>query len=64
MVAAPAQSGQIEIRESPPPQPDDTLSVDEEERARVRIRAAMNIFDAEEIREPELPDRSVPAADS
>jgi hypothetical protein len=34
-------------------QPDDGPSAEEEERAQVRIRAAMNIFDAEEIREPE-----------
>ncbi|HEX2281164.1 MAG TPA: hypothetical protein VHG52_05310, partial [Thermomicrobiales bacterium] len=64
MVASPAQSAPMEIRESPPPQADDNAPVDEEERARVRIRAAMNIFDAEEIREPEGADRSVPAADN
>lgn len=73
MVGSPAQSAPLEIRETPaalevresaPPQPDDTLSVDEEERARVRIRAAMNIFDAEEIREPEGSDRTAPAADN
>ncbi|HEX5992954.1 MAG TPA: hypothetical protein VFY70_10320, partial [Thermomicrobiales bacterium] len=73
MVGSPAQSAPLETRETPaalevresaPPQPDDTLSVDEEERARVRIRAAMNIFDAEEIREPEGSDRTAPAADN
>ena len=37
---------------------------DEEERARVRIRAAMNIFDAEEIRDPEAMDHSIPSSDS
>lgn len=36
---------------------------DEDERARVRIRAAMNIFDAEEIREPESANEPVPAPD-
>jgi hypothetical protein len=64
MAASPAQSAPTEIRESPPPQTDESHTVDEEERARVRIRAAMNIFDAEEIREPEVPERSVPVADS
>ena len=52
MVAAPVQSDPSSDENPTPPQPERT-SVDEEERARVRIRAAMNIFDAEEIREPE-----------
>jgi hypothetical protein len=37
---------------------------DEEERARVRIRAAMNIFDAEEIRESESATDSVATPDA
>jgi DNA polymerase-3 subunit gamma/tau len=45
-------------------QPDDGPSADEEERARVRIRAAMNIFDAEEIREPEAVNQSGPLPDA
>ena len=40
---------------------DDGPSAEEEERAQVRIRAAMNIFDAEEIREPETVKRSGPS---
>jgi len=64
MVTSPAQSAPIEIRESPPTKQEENPSVDEEERARVRIRAAMNIFDAEEIPEPEVPDRPAPAAEN
>jgi len=59
MVAAHIQSTSIE---SPNPllaQPAEAPTADEEERALIRIRAAMNIFDAEEIREPEAADRSV-----
>jgi DNA polymerase III subunit gamma/tau len=64
MVATPVQSMTIEAPEPPATQPDDGPSPDEEERAQVRIRAAMNIFDAEEIREPEAADRSVPSANT
>jgi len=63
MVAAPIQSASIEGPETALTQPDDGPTSDEEERARVRIRAAMNIFDAEEIREPEATDRLVPSTD-
>jgi DNA polymerase-3 subunit gamma/tau len=64
MVAAPIPSAAIERTESSPTQQDDGPTADEEERARVRIRAAMNIFDAEEIREPEAADRSLTSSDS
>jgi DNA polymerase-3 subunit gamma/tau len=63
MVTSPMQSPSSEIPDSPPPKPDDGPTDDEEERARVRIRAAMNIFDAEEIREPEATNQSIPTAD-
>jgi hypothetical protein len=64
MVAAPIQSATIERAEPPPTQQDDGATADEEERARVRIRAAMNIFDAEEIREPDAADRSLKSSES
>jgi hypothetical protein len=64
MVAASIQSASIERTEPPPTQQDDGATADEEERARVRIRAAMNIFDAEEIREPEAADRSLTSTES
>jgi hypothetical protein len=58
MVAAPIQRASIESPDPLPAQPVEAPTDDEEERALVRIRAAMNIFDAEEIREPEATDRS------
>jgi DNA polymerase III subunit gamma/tau len=64
MVAAPVQSAPIESPETVLARPDDGPTADEEERVRVRIRAAVNIFDAEEIREPEAADRLVPSTDS
>ena len=63
MAAAPVQSSPVQSAEPSAVQPDDEPSADEEERARVRIRAAMNIFDAEEIREPEAASQPVPAPD-
>ena len=59
MVAAHIQSTSIESPNPLPAQPAEAPTADEEERALIRIRAAMNIFDAEEIREPEAADRSV-----
>jgi hypothetical protein len=59
MVAAPIHSASTESPNPLPAQPVEVATDDEEERALVRIRAAMNIFDAEEIREPEVTDRSV-----
>jgi DNA polymerase-3 subunit gamma/tau len=64
MVAAPIKSASIEDSEPPRAQPDDGSAVDEEERARVRVRAAMNIFDAEEIREAEATEQLSPSTDS
>jgi DNA polymerase-3 subunit gamma/tau len=64
MVAPPIQSASIEDPDPPRAQPDDGSADDEEERARVRVRAAMNIFDAEEIRDPDAIDQSVPATES
>jgi hypothetical protein len=63
MVTAPIQSAPSVGPEPALTQPDDGPTSGEEERARVRIRAAMNIFDAEEIREPEATDRLVPSTD-
>jgi len=62
-MVAPVQSGATQGPEPSPAQLDDGPSADEEERARVRIRAAMNIFDAEEIREPDAEDRTVASPD-
>ena len=45
------------------PQPDATPDAEEEERARVRLRAAMNIFDAEEIAEAAASSELMPPAD-
>jgi hypothetical protein len=59
MVAAHIQSTSIESPNPLPAQPAEAPTADEEERALIRIRAAMNIFDAEEIREPEAADRTV-----
>jgi hypothetical protein len=64
LVTAPVQSSSIQIPEPPATQPDDGPIADEDERALARVRAAMNIFDAEEIREPEAANRSVPAPDT
>jgi len=63
MAAAPVQNAATQREDSSDSGADDGDSVDEEERARVRIRAAMNIFDAEEIREPDSASQPVPAAD-
>jgi DNA polymerase-3 subunit gamma/tau len=63
MAAMPVQTGPSQRQESSAGQSDEEPSTDEEERARVRIRAAMNIFDAEEIPEPESATQPVPAAD-
>jgi DNA polymerase III subunit gamma/tau len=64
MAAVAVQDGPIQPGDPPARQPEDETSDDEEERARVRIRAAMNIFDAEEIREPESENEPVPARDA
>src|SRR5918993_243083 len=62
MAAASVQSNSGQTTASPPIQPDDgpSADADEEERDGVRIRAAMNSFDAEEIREPEAVNQSSP----
>jgi DNA polymerase-3 subunit gamma/tau len=62
MAAVSVQNDAAQLEDSPAGA-DAGDSGDEEERARVRIRAAMNIFDAEEIREPESESQPVPAAD-
>src|SRR5215217_5889180 len=63
MAATPAPSSPILDQDPPAKQPDDGAGHDEEERARIRIRAAMNIFDAEEIREPDAASQSVSLPD-
>src|SRR5215207_4440480 len=63
MAAMAASSNPIKRENPSPSPPDEGLSVDEEERAEIRLRAAMNIFDAEEIRKPEPPAEPFPAPD-
>jgi hypothetical protein len=58
------QASPTQLEDTLSSQVDDEASDDEEERARVRIRAAMNIFDAEEIREPESAEEPVAAPDT
>jgi DNA polymerase-3 subunit gamma/tau len=60
MAAAPAVGKQALDQQPPTTQTDDGLSFDEEERAQARIRAAKNIFDAEEIIEPKAETQPVP----
>jgi len=64
MAAMAASSNPIKRENPSPSPPDEGLSVDEEERAEIRLRAAMNIFDAEEIREPEPAAEPFPAPDA
>jgi hypothetical protein len=63
MTAAPVGTSPVQNSEPFVNQPDDGQTSDEEERAQVRVRAAMNIFDAEEIREPEVSSQAVSAPD-
>jgi DNA polymerase-3 subunit gamma/tau len=63
MAAMAVQSNPDQTADPSASHAEDEQSDDEEERARVRIRAAMNIFDAEEIREPESANEPVPAPD-
>jgi hypothetical protein len=63
MTAAPVGTSPVQNPEPFVNQPDDGQTSDEEERAQVRVRAAMNIFDAEEIREPEVTSQAVSAPD-
>src|SRR5829696_868525 len=63
MAAVPVQSSSIPDQAPSANQPDDGLGAAEEERARVRIRAAMNIFDAEEISMAEATSRPVSSPD-
>jgi DNA polymerase-3 subunit gamma/tau len=64
MATATAQGSPTQGPQPSASQPDDGSNADEEERAQVRIRAAMNIFDAEEIREPEAVGQSGPSSDA
>jgi hypothetical protein len=64
MAAMAVQSNPVQREDPPSNQRDDEPSVDEEERAQVRIRAAMNIFDAEEILEPESANLPVPTPEA
>ena len=52
-----------EVRFEAAPQPRIGLVAEEEERARIRLRAAMNIFDAEEIPEAGVPSEPISPAD-
>jgi DNA polymerase III subunit gamma/tau len=62
-MTAPVATSPVQNPEPSVNQPDDAPTSDEEERAQVRVRAAMNIFDAEEIREPEVSSQPVSAPD-
>jgi DNA polymerase III subunit gamma/tau len=64
MTAAPVGTSSTQAQEPAASRPDEGPTEDEEERALARVRAAMNIFDAEEIREPEAVNQSVPAPDA
>ncbi|MCD6058157.1 MAG: polymerase subunit gamma and tau [Thermomicrobiales bacterium] len=64
MAATAVQSTPIQAEDPSASQPNDEASDDEEERARVRIRAAKNIFDAEEIPETESESQPIPARDA
>jgi DNA polymerase-3 subunit gamma/tau len=64
LAAAPVQLSPRSDQEPSPTPMEDGPSADEEERARVRIRAAMNIFDAEEISEPDATSRPVASPDA
>jgi DNA polymerase III subunit gamma/tau len=66
MAAMASPSDRIQRENSTPTPPDEAPGVDEDERERaeIRLRAAMNIFDAEEIREPEPAVEPVPASDA
>jgi hypothetical protein len=66
MAAMAGPSDRIQRENSTPTPPDEAPGVDEDERERaeIRLRAAMNIFDAEEIREPEPAVEPVPASDA
>jgi DNA polymerase III subunit gamma/tau len=66
MAAMAGPSDPIQRENSTQTPPDEAPGVDEDERERaeIRLRAAMNIFDAEEIREPEPAVEPVPASDA
>jgi hypothetical protein len=64
MAATAVQSTPTKAEDPSASQPNDEASDDEEERARVRIRAAKNIFDAEEIPETESENQPIPARDA
>jgi DNA polymerase III subunit gamma/tau len=64
LAAMQIQSSPNQPESSLPNLTDDGSNDEEEERARVRIRAAMNIFDAEEIRESESATDSVATPDA
>jgi DNA polymerase III subunit gamma/tau len=66
MAAMAGPSDPIQRENSTQTPPDEAPGVDEDDRERteIRLRAAMNIFDAEEIREPEPAVEPVPASDA
>jgi hypothetical protein len=63
MVAMHVQSDPVHREDPAASQPEAEQGDDEEERTQVRIRAAINIFDAEEIREPESANEPIPSPD-
>ena len=64
MAAAPVPGAPNLDQLPSPTQADDRTSPDEAERDQIRIRAAMNIFDAEEIPEPDITRRPVRSPDA
>src|SRR5215217_7525469 len=64
LAVAPVQREPIHSSQSSRSLPDSEPNDDEEERAQVRIRAAKNIFDAEEILESEATHQTVTASDA
>ena len=63
MVAPPAERSDRQEPEESLPRTGHQPDAEEEERARVRLRAAMNIFDAEEIQDVEPASQPIPSLD-
>ena len=64
MTSPPTNSSDADNRTEPVAPPEPESASDEEERAQVRIRAAKNIFDAEEIAEVVIENQPVSASDT
>src|SRR5215204_6000443 len=64
MIAPTVERGVVEKQDASLPRAESELDAEEEERARVRLRAAMNIFDAEVIEDVGVASQPVPAPES